>query len=140
MNRALTRSRRRLVGVALAAVALVGLGTASAAQLGVGSAVLAAGSAQVGDCQGTTPLRVQLVSGWDQGMNPDAYTTTGVTVHGVAAACVGQRIEVTLVGGDGAVLRTAVVPTIGAAGTQPTVTVAKLETAIIARAEILIHS
>lgn len=136
-----SRLRRRLVGVALAAVAVAGLGSASAAQLVVGSETLAAGAAAVGDCQGSAPLRVQLVSGWDTGENPDAFTTTAVIVHDVAGACVGQSLRVTLVAGDGAALSEVSLPSIATAGIQPQLDLtAELLTSTIDHAEIIIHS
>lgn len=141
------RPRRRLVGVALAVVAAVGLGTASAAQLGVNASTIAAGSATVGDCQDGAPVRVQLISGWSTTPNPDAFTTTGVVVHGVAAACNGKALRVTLVDGSGNALAEATLASIsGAPGAQTGLTFTRapavgafLLTSSVDEAKIVIH-
>lgn len=136
-----SRSRRRVVGVALAVVGLAGLGTASAAQLNVSASTLAAGSAQVGDCQGTAPLRVQLVSGWEPAENPDAYATTAVIVHNVASACIGQSLRVTLVAANDTALREVTLASITIAGTQPSLGLtSRVLTSTVVRAEVVIHS
>lgn len=139
-------SRRRLLGAAIAVVAVAGLGTASAAQLGVTAGTLAAGAASVGDCQAGGPVRVQLVSGWSTTPSPDAFTTTGVVVHDISDACNGQELRVTLVDDDGDALAEAVKAAVsGAPGVQSGLTFVSVSgnpvlTASIAEAKVVIHS
>jgi hypothetical protein len=128
-----------MAGIALAAVCVAGLGTGSAAQLNVGATAVGSGTSVVGDCQAGAPVRVQLTSAW---VNGQGFRTTGVTVHGVNAACENKRFGVTLVNASGASLAeaTGVVP-VGAATTPFSAAASQtVVTSSIVRAEIVIYS
>lgn len=126
-------TRRRIVGAVLAALCLAGLGTGSAAQLTVTPTAVAAGTAVVVPCQ-ATPIRVRLVTAWTSG----AFRTTGVVLHGLSAACGGQRYRVTLVGtGSPLVEVTGTVPAAGGDITTPTF--AAIPTTSIVRVEMVVH-
>jgi len=100
--------RRRVACAVVALAAVGGLGLGSAARLDVAPRGVASGTAAVGDCQGALPVRVQLVSAWAG----TQFTTTAVRVHGLASACAGKELRVTLVDADGASLGEAVLATI----------------------------
>lgn len=96
-----TARRRRQAGLLLAAACVAGLGTGSASQLNVGATAVGSGAAVVGDCQAGAPIRAQLTSAW---VASQGFRTTGVTLHGVAAACESKRYRATLVDSAGAAL------------------------------------
>jgi hypothetical protein len=137
MSTTQARSRhRRMAGVALAALCAVGLGTGSATQLNLGQGAVGSGAAVVGDCQGATPVRVQLSSAWVT----NQFRTTGMRLIGVAAACGTQQYRVTLVNAAGASLAevTGAVPAGG--GDFNTSTFAAVTTAQVDHAEIVIFT
>jgi hypothetical protein len=93
--------RRTLLKV-LAAVTVFGGVFAMAASLGgITSAKLGADDAVVASCD-TDGVTTSYTSAWDA--TDKRYETTSVVVGGVAAACVGQTMKVTLVDSTGASL------------------------------------
>ncbi len=85
---------RRLLLTALAVILLATAVVASAASLGAGSSSLGAGSAVVGRCATAAPDVVVEVT--------DGAVTA--VVEGLGAACAGSRLELVLLGEDGALL------------------------------------
>lgn len=94
-----TPVRRRLVALALGALALAGLGTAAAAQLSVGTAGVGAGTSVVASCQTGAPVRVSLESTFSAGR----YVVTGVRLSDLSGPCVGRSIALQPEGPAGAV-------------------------------------
>lgn len=92
-------ARRKSAAIALAVVGVAGLSLASAAQLTVNSASLGAGQDVVASCD-TDGITVDFTTAYDSG----SYDTTGVVLTGVAAACAGLDIDVTLADDAGLVL------------------------------------
>ncbi len=91
--------RRKSAAVALAVVGVAGLTLASAAQLTVNSASLGAGTRVVASCD-TDGIAVAYTNAYAT----NAYNTTGVTLNGVAEACDGLAVRVTVADAAGASL------------------------------------
>lgn len=87
--------RRKSAAVALAVLGVAGLSLASASTLNVTSSSLQAGSATLVQCD-TDGVNVSYSYGYVAG----EYQATGVTVTGIAAACDGGQIGVTLTAGS----------------------------------------
>lgn len=83
--------RRKSTAVALAVVGIAGLTLASAAQLNVNSASLGAGTHVVASCD-TDGVNVTFGSAYAA----NAYATQSVTLAGVAPACNGLAVRVTV--------------------------------------------
>ena len=114
-----SRARRGTVVAGLAGVVAFGAAFASAAGVGVSSGSLGAGVTLVASCDGDGvtlgyPTAYDAASG--------TYKTATVTVSGIAAACAGKKLDVTLKNAAGASLGTGSVAAI--AGTSASVTLA----------------
>jgi hypothetical protein len=83
--------RRKSTAVALAFVGIAGLTLASAAQLNVNSTSLGAGTHVVASCD-TDGVNVTFGNAYAT----NAYATQSVTLGGVAAACNGLAVRVTV--------------------------------------------
>jgi len=95
----MTRLRRLVVAAGFCAV--YGLVSASASLMPVSSAGLGAGDGIVSPC-GTGGVTVSYTSAFDATVAD--YRTTAVTVAGLAPACVGQSLKVTVRAATGASL------------------------------------
>ncbi|MDO8106645.1 hypothetical protein Q6348_05475 [Isoptericola sp. b441] len=80
------RPSRRVVALALAALAVAGMQAGSASQLSVDGGTIQAGAGQVVDCQ--PPSRTIAVS-LDSTFSGDTYRTSAVRLDDVSPACVG---------------------------------------------------
>jgi hypothetical protein len=108
-------STRKRVTAAVAGAAVLGLGVASAASLGgLSSASLGAGDQVVASCDGDG-MAVAYTNAYDSVSGK--YRTTSVTVSGIAAACAGQSMSVTLYDSTKASIGTGTA-TVGATTTQ----------------------
>lgn len=93
---------RRTILKALAALTVFGAVSAMAASLGgISSANLGADDAAVASCD-TDGVTTTYASGWDT--TDERYEVSSVTVGGVADACDGATVKVTLVAKTGASL------------------------------------
>lgn len=104
MDRSWDRARR-IVAVALVGVAVLGVRTAYASGGTVGAGRLGAPADECGS------LDVE----WSVGYVPSlgAYGVTGADVSGMADACAGRTLRLTVTGSDGAALAEASVPVTG---------------------------
>ena len=80
------RPNRRVAALAITVVGLAGLSLASASQLSINGGTLQAGNAAVGTCQ---PSSQVIVVALTSSFSGTAYTTTGVTLSNINAACGG---------------------------------------------------
>jgi hypothetical protein len=124
------RSRKSLA-VALAIVGVAGLSMASAAQLNVTSDTVAAGTSVVAACD-TDGVSVAYTTGFLTG----SYRVTGVTISGIAPACVGRTLDFTLVDSGNASLATGTAPV---AGTSVTVGSLTVSAAALTSIAVVIH-
>lgn len=95
-------TRRKSAAIALAVVGVAGLSLASAAQLNVDSASLGAATEIVASCQPEGGAAIEV--GFQNSYASGAYNTTGIVLTGVAAACDGLDVRVTLADETGAAL------------------------------------
>jgi len=86
--------RRRALVVVLGIAAVAGVSVASASSLGpISGTSTGSSTAIIGSCD-TDGVNVTFQSSYDDVLN--GYGVTGVTVAGIAAACNGQNISVTI--------------------------------------------
>ena len=99
-------ARRKSAAIALAVVGIAGLSLASAAQLNVSSNSLGAATAVVASCQPTSgpAISVGFTNAYDVALK--AYKTTEVKLTGVAAACSGLPMSITVTDTAGVALAT----------------------------------
>jgi len=116
-----TRRRRRRIAAALVAgVAAFGTVGASAASLGgITGTSLGADTAVIGSCD-TDGVTLAYTNAYDA--TSGRYQTTGVTVNGIAAACAGKTMSLTLKDAAGASLGSGTVASIS--GTSAAVSLA----------------
>lgn len=99
-------TRRKAAAVAIAIVGVAGLSLASAAQLNVNTATLGAASEIVASCQPTSGPAITVGYSNSYAVASLAYETSAVTLAGVAAACDGLPMSITVADDTGAVLAT----------------------------------
>jgi hypothetical protein len=121
MKEATERKRRKRIGAALVAgAATLGVVGASAASLGgITSNSLGADTAVVGSCD-SDGVTLSYTNSYDATLG--RYQTTSIGVSGIAAACAGKSLSLTLKDSSGAALGSGTVASIG--GTTATVTLA----------------
>ena len=85
--------RRKPAALALGVLGIAGLSLASAAQLGVSSQSLGAGTTVVASCD-SDGITAAFTSTYDP--TTKRYNATGITLSGVAAACNGLAVRVTV--------------------------------------------
>lgn len=126
MSRKLSRNSRRAIVASLLGLTVGGGVLASAASLGVTGNTLGAGTTVIASCDAdgvtlkyghTYSALLPLVPGV-----PGSYRTSSVIVSGIAAACAGKALDITLKDSAGLVLASGSVASI--AGTSATVTFA----------------
>jgi hypothetical protein len=90
------RNTRRAAFAALIGIAATGGVLASAASLGVNGNTLGAGTTVIASCD-TDGVALNYAHSYASAApGAGSYRTTGVTVSGIAAACAGKRVDVTL--------------------------------------------
>jgi hypothetical protein len=89
---------RRLLIATTAGLTVFGATFAAATNLTVAAAPVGAGAGSVSSCD-TDGVTTSYTTGFDA---TAGYTVTAVAVAGIAAACNGQSVRVTLVNGSGA--------------------------------------
>lgn len=117
MSRKLSRNSRRAIVASLLGLTVGGGVLASAASLGVTGNTLGAGTVVIASCDidGVTLKYTHLYVAGVPAINPGSYRTSGVTISGIAPACVGKRLDITLKDSLGAPLATGFVASIAAA-------------------------
>jgi len=91
-------TRRKAAAIAIAVIGVAGLSLASAAQLNINSASLGAGTDVVASCDADG-----VAVGFETEYGTATYNATDVNVTGIAAACAGQDIRITVTDGGTAV-------------------------------------
>jgi len=95
------RPTRRIAALVLALVAIAGLSAASASQLGVNGGTLQSGVGLVVDCQPAgTPVTIRFTTSFVTA----AFSTSGVTVSSINAACGGLAYRLQVLSTTGAVI------------------------------------
>ena len=113
---------RKSAAIALAIVGVAGLSLASAAQLNINDSSLGAGTSVVTSCQPTTgpAITVTYTTAWTLLPTP-GYKTTAVKLGAIADACIGKKLNLTVVDSTGAALATSTEITIPSPVLNPTV-------------------
>lgn len=112
------RRRRRIAVAVIAGVGTFGMIGASAASLGgITGSSLGADAAVIGSCD-TDGVTLAYTNSYDATLG--RYQTTGVTVTGIAAACAGKSLALTLKDTAGAALGSGTVASI--VGTSASIT------------------
>ncbi len=116
MSRKLSRNSRRAIVASLLGLTVGGGVLASAASLGVTGNTLGAGTVVIASCDDNVILKYThtYVAGVPA-VNPGSYRTSAVTISGIAPACVGKRLDITLKDSLGASLASGFVGAIAAA-------------------------
>ena len=105
-------SLRKRVAIAVIGASALGIGVASAATLGgLTSSSLGANETVVAACD-SDGVTIAYTNAYDAATGK--YRTTSATIGGMAAACTGKNLSVTLKDGTGASLATASVAVTGA--------------------------
>lgn len=98
MSRKLSRNSRRVIVASLLGLTVGGGVLASAASLGINASTLGAGTTVIASCD-TDGVSLKYGHTYVQTVplvNPGSYRTSSVIVSGIAAACAGKAISVTL--------------------------------------------
>ncbi len=122
MSRKLSRNSRRAIVASLLGLTVGGGILASAASLGVTGNTLGAGTVVIASCDGdgvTLNYGHTYVAGVPL-VNPGSYRTSSVIISGIAPACAGKALDITLKDVAGASLASGNVAAI--VGTSATVT------------------
>lgn len=106
MSRKLSRNSRRAVVASLLGLCVGGGVLASAASLGITTSTLGAGTTIIASCDtdGVTLKYGHTYSATLPAVNPGSYRTSSVIVGGIAAACAGKAMSVTLKDATGTAL------------------------------------
>ena len=137
-------TRRKAAAAGLAVIGIAGLSLAAAAQLNVDAGLLGAATEIIASCQPVddgvgTPepaIEVSYTNEYDS-TTDDRYETTAVVLTGVAAACAGQAIDLTLTEADGTVLANGTVAA-AAAGTNTVTLSAAVDAELVENLAIVI--
>ena len=106
MSRKLSRNSRRAIVASLLGLTVGGGVLASAASLGVTGNTLGAGTVVIASCDtdGVTLRYTHTYVAAVPAINPGSYRTSGVTISGIAPACSGKALDITLKDSTGASL------------------------------------
>jgi len=126
-------TRRKSAAIALAVIGVAGLSLASAAQLNINSASLGAGTEVVASCDADG-----VAVGFETAYGTATYNATAVNVTGIAAACDGQDIRITVTDG-GVAVGNEIVGTVPTGGTFTAPLSVAYDAELIDGVSIVIH-